>query len=418
MAVRRISDLPELSSNYPDAQLSNCLIEVSYTPRNAVYQSFYAKMDYVLGNIASNLPKATKSQFGVVKVGSNIDVVEDGPDKGLISVPVATRSKAGVFQLPGPDWPYVATDSNGNFIRTSAPTVSTPVSISNYDVLNMIYPIGSLYMTTNNDDPVPPDFDSFIAGTDNKKCKSTAKDTSNKHITWQKLDTDKTLWTSNSNLGESLSPTLPKLPTWTCNSAGSHTHAVAFESYSGSTSVEGSGHHADAVVATGGGGAIYNPYNENKWSTAEKNGKAQYVTLRNDKGFTTDEIKELAGITGSSVSESNFKYGVFYDSNALKNYMAANPNAKLTTTIIDMTNAAGLSQTTTNRFKPIQYIKNYLKLQYYTIPIAKGRMENTGAHTHTLTPSTGSSSIYSSTNDTLVRPNSIAVAIWQRIANS
>lgn len=37
MAVRRISDLPELKSNYPDAVLSSCLIEVSYTPRNAVY---------------------------------------------------------------------------------------------------------------------------------------------------------------------------------------------------------------------------------------------------------------------------------------------------------------------------------------------------------------------------------------------
>lgn len=37
MAVRRISDLPELKSNYPAAALSSSLIEVSYSPRNAVY---------------------------------------------------------------------------------------------------------------------------------------------------------------------------------------------------------------------------------------------------------------------------------------------------------------------------------------------------------------------------------------------
>lgn len=34
MAVRRISDLPELYSNYPNANLSSCLFEVSYNPHD------------------------------------------------------------------------------------------------------------------------------------------------------------------------------------------------------------------------------------------------------------------------------------------------------------------------------------------------------------------------------------------------
>lgn len=43
MSVRRVSDLPALSSYYPDAKLDDCLMEVSYAkpelPRR--YQSFY-----------------------------------------------------------------------------------------------------------------------------------------------------------------------------------------------------------------------------------------------------------------------------------------------------------------------------------------------------------------------------------------
>ena len=54
---------PNLYEYYPDAKLSDCLIETSYakptTPRR--YQSFYAKLENVLNVLVANLPHATKS---------------------------------------------------------------------------------------------------------------------------------------------------------------------------------------------------------------------------------------------------------------------------------------------------------------------------------------------------------------------
>lgn len=44
-------------------------------------------------------------------------------------------------------------------------------------------------------------------------------------------------------------------------------------------------------------------------------------------------------------------------------------------------------------------------------------MEKTGAHTHTVSAATSASNIYNNSNNDTVRPNSIAVAIWQRIDN-
>ena len=37
MAVRRISDLPNLNAQYEDIDKSKCLIEVSYSARDNVY---------------------------------------------------------------------------------------------------------------------------------------------------------------------------------------------------------------------------------------------------------------------------------------------------------------------------------------------------------------------------------------------
>ena len=55
MAVRRISDLPNLSAYYPDYVLSDAMIEVSYakpeTPRR--YQSFYLTLDTLMSAIVS-----------------------------------------------------------------------------------------------------------------------------------------------------------------------------------------------------------------------------------------------------------------------------------------------------------------------------------------------------------------------------
>lgn len=101
MAVRRISDLPNLYEYYPDAKLPDCLIETSYakptTPRR--YQSFYAKLQDVFQVLKQNLPRATKTEFGVVRIGDNINVVDTAgsPDQGLISIPVAGTSTSGQF---------------------------------------------------------------------------------------------------------------------------------------------------------------------------------------------------------------------------------------------------------------------------------------------------------------------------------
>ena len=78
MAVRRVSDLPELKSYYPDAQLSDCLLEVSYNPHENVYQSFYSKADELFAgsfNVTRDmLPIATKTNLGAVIIGNNIEV--------------------------------------------------------------------------------------------------------------------------------------------------------------------------------------------------------------------------------------------------------------------------------------------------------------------------------------------------------
>ena len=63
MAVRRISDLPNLTAYYSGAELSDTLIEVSYAkpvdPRR--YQSFYSTMKDTLQLLNNNLPRATKT---------------------------------------------------------------------------------------------------------------------------------------------------------------------------------------------------------------------------------------------------------------------------------------------------------------------------------------------------------------------
>jgi hypothetical protein len=47
------------------------------------------------------IDKATKSKFGIVKIGNNIDVVSSGDNEGTISIPFASASQAGVTRLSG-----------------------------------------------------------------------------------------------------------------------------------------------------------------------------------------------------------------------------------------------------------------------------------------------------------------------------
>lgn len=54
MAIRRISDLSELFTNYPDADLDKCLIEVSYNNTDKRYQSFYVRADKLIEHYIKN----------------------------------------------------------------------------------------------------------------------------------------------------------------------------------------------------------------------------------------------------------------------------------------------------------------------------------------------------------------------------
>ena len=112
MAVRRISDLPNLFAYYADADLKNSLIEVSYTanpndPKSIRrYQSFYANMNDMLAMIINGMTRASKTKFGIVKIGDNIDVVTNDTthpmsnnNNGLISVKTASYNDRGVAKI-------------------------------------------------------------------------------------------------------------------------------------------------------------------------------------------------------------------------------------------------------------------------------------------------------------------------------
>lgn len=43
MAIRRVSDLPNLLEVYPDAEIDKCIVEVSYNNEGRLFQSFYVK---------------------------------------------------------------------------------------------------------------------------------------------------------------------------------------------------------------------------------------------------------------------------------------------------------------------------------------------------------------------------------------
>lgn len=43
MAIRRVSDLPNLLEVYPKAEIDKCILEVSYNNEGRLFQSFYVK---------------------------------------------------------------------------------------------------------------------------------------------------------------------------------------------------------------------------------------------------------------------------------------------------------------------------------------------------------------------------------------
>lgn len=55
MAIRRISDLPELLTHYQDADIDKCLLEVSYNRDANRYQSFYVKVGNLIQHIDESI---------------------------------------------------------------------------------------------------------------------------------------------------------------------------------------------------------------------------------------------------------------------------------------------------------------------------------------------------------------------------
>lgn len=68
-------------------------------------------MNDVLSLLVDNMPRATHSQFGIVKIGPNISVIENDsdPNKGLINVLPATTSKLGLVKIGS----NITVDANG-----------------------------------------------------------------------------------------------------------------------------------------------------------------------------------------------------------------------------------------------------------------------------------------------------------------
>ena len=241
MAVRRISDLPELYSNYPSANLSSCLFEVSYNPRDQVYQSFYVHGDKLLSSIIEQIAipeisRASKTEFGAVKIGDNINVIENGDDKGLISVNDATQTQKGVIKSPGPNIPYLGTNYKGEWeaheLSLTVETVDIKSATFKYYAIDTTYPVGAFYIAGLTQDAkeyyLPPGFTDYDGENQNIAFGPTITldNGSKSTITWRRHNDNYSIWTASNNLGGEIDGHLPPLPTFTCKSAGAHTHAI------------------------------------------------------------------------------------------------------------------------------------------------------------------------------------------------
>lgn len=409
MAVRRISDLPELKSNYPDAVLSSCLIEVSYSARENVYQSFYESLSEIKDDIVLNIPKASKSQYGIVKIGNNINV-----NNGIISVSLATSTSAGILKAPPSSAPYLGTDSSGNFISIAAPTVTT-VNAKNGDIINVTYPVGSLFITANSGNPYPPGASGTTSdNTLPTTCTGPKYNNDTQTMQWTRIDANRSLWTTNNitAIGSDIAGLLPELNSGlSISTEGNHQHAIAASTSGGTASVEGSGHHADKIVSTGSSTSLGNPTLTSNWTDNEQTGLTNYNSLINN-GATKTDICTAAGLTSPTqiITDNNYKYGAFSGSNMLKTYMADYPNTSVTTAIKTIVPTPGRNPAQAY-WNAVKFVHFYLKRIHYTIPMARAKMENTGAHSHTIVANpTG---VYTGKDNT-VRPTSLLVAIWKR----
>lgn len=253
MAIRRISDLPYLYTAYPEASLSNSLMEISYTPGNSIYQSFCQDISSILKHftITENMiPHASYNNFGVVKIGRNIEV-----NNGIISVneaevSVDNTSKMGVWYKPPSGLSCIGTDANGNFIPGDVTIKIQNIVATDYAMLNVAYPIGSLYIRTG-DNLAPPGVNTLTYNNITKANISTyynqiisgaiciESNDDNKtaigHMQWVLLPQNLTPWSTwqKTEIDETLSAELPiidisvNLSSATTSNDGSHSHTFS-----------------------------------------------------------------------------------------------------------------------------------------------------------------------------------------------
>ena len=226
MAVRRISELPELYTTYPNATAKKCLIEVSYNHNDKVYQSFYVKATDLLNvSVGDALPHATNNSYGVVKIASNGGIINT---EGILSVPLATETTPGLVTIPQTA-EYVLID-NGKLKAGRIPT-SLTVTAGAYEIIDTAYPIGSLYMTVLSDGQ-PPGCTNSIGDGDLINGSINADGT--KQMQWERLSDDMSIWSDSTHAGQAISGQLPALTNeLSVQVAGQHQHGLKFTSGAG-----------------------------------------------------------------------------------------------------------------------------------------------------------------------------------------
>ena len=391
MAVRRISDLPNLSAQYENVDNTKCLIEVSYSARNNVYQSFYSTLDEIKNYInididIDNLQKASKSQYGIVKVGDNIDV-ESGDNAGLISIPHATDSKAGVIKTCGAS-PYVGVDANGNLIPKSSP--SGGGGLTEKEIIDLIYPVGSLWFSESSS-AIPP-----RQGHNN--------------VRWIRISKNCSVWITenDSEVGKDIAGSLP-FPDFTCESDGNHRHGMM---------INVSGGSFDDSAQTPGR-ALTNVSITAPQAPAIDSGS--YVRMEN--WVKTHDITTIDKYNNKGVKQKT-SYGAITGTesqriSALKTLLdkgKLNDKSSITLYSIQYSFNAVLPNTDDLTYDDVQNAKTWAEWLIQK-DSSLNHMGEAGAHTHTLNVDTTGSAYRAKTdNKTIVRPTSIGVAVWKRTA--
>lgn len=254
MAVRRISDLPVLSTYYPDAALSDCMLEMSYaepnqTPR--LYRSFSVYADYLntmqQADLINSLPIASKTRRGIVKIGDNINVNNEGTIN--VNFPTATTTTAGIIKAPtnntvapGSSEIKILTYRDGNWgydtlqigQGTSEPLYNIP-ALYYKEIIDLTYPVGSMFisMLSSVAPPGIPSDTKITTTTTTLSAMLLNHEQLSSQITWQKLTLYASFWNvalSEPNMGKYVEASLPTLDTGilSVSDSSTHTHGLNF----------------------------------------------------------------------------------------------------------------------------------------------------------------------------------------------